>query len=79
MSGSSLAPVGTAKNARLGCGRSDLRTMTNTVKFATNIERLVMHPVLELRREFQEPKFKGQGSGRVELFDPFYVVLLAAG
>jgi len=28
------------------------------------IERLVMELVLELRREMQEPKFKGQGSGR---------------
>ncbi len=27
------------------------------------IERLVMHLVLELRRERQEPRFKGQGSG----------------
>ncbi|MDR3701700.1 MAG: hypothetical protein P4L56_18775 [Candidatus Sulfopaludibacter sp.] len=31
------------------------------------IERLVMHLVLELRREQQEPRFKGQGSGRFAL------------
>jgi arsenate reductase len=30
------------------------------------IERLVMHLVLEFRREKREPRFKGQGSGRVE-------------
>lgn len=31
------------------------------------IERLVMHLVLELRREQQEPRFKGQGSGHFAL------------
>jgi arsenate reductase len=31
------------------------------------IERLVMQLVLELRREKQEPRFKGHGSGRVSL------------
>jgi arsenate reductase len=31
------------------------------------IERLVMHLVLELRRERQEPRFKGQGSGHFAL------------
>ena len=30
------------------------------------IERLVMNFVLDLRRQRQEPKFKGQGSGRVK-------------
>lgn len=29
------------------------------------IEKLVMHLVLEFRREHQEPKFKGQGSGHL--------------
>ena len=31
------------------------------------IERMVMHLVLELRREQQEPRFKGQGSGHFAL------------
>jgi len=31
------------------------------------IERLVMRLVLDLRRDVQQPKFKGQGSGRFKL------------
>ena len=31
------------------------------------IERLVMNFVLDLRRKQQEPKFKGQGSGRLKI------------
>lgn len=31
------------------------------------IERLVMQLILELRRQQQQPKFKGQGSGRLQL------------
>jgi hypothetical protein len=31
------------------------------------IERLVMRLVLELRRDVQQPKFRGQGSGRLKL------------
>jgi arsenate reductase len=31
------------------------------------IERLVMHLVLEFRREKEEPRFRGQGSGRLKL------------
>jgi hypothetical protein len=32
-----------------------------------SIERLVMHLVMDMRREVQEPKFKGQGSGNIKL------------
>ena len=31
------------------------------------IERLVMNFVMDLRRKLQEPKFKGQGSGRLKV------------
>jgi arsenate reductase len=67
MSGSSLPPVGAAPIRDWDVDDPIAMDYEEHCEVRDDIERLVMQLVLELRREQQEPKFKGQGSGRVEL------------
>ena len=67
MSGSSLPPMPGAKMLDWDVEDPVAMDYEEHCEVRDIIERLVMQLVLEFRRELQEPKFRGQGSGRLKL------------
>ncbi len=67
MSGTAIPPVGNARIRDWDVEDPISLDYDEHCEVRDRIEQLVMQLVMELRRAAQEPKFKGQGSGRVEL------------